>query len=1313
MEPDQTPDFRRLSRDISRLMIVDRRPLGRRLAQLRRLVGAGEPFAEVWADLRGRMARSRETVEKRRASLPAPRYPLPLPVVARKEEIGAMIRRHQVVVLCGETGSGKTTQLPKICLEQGRGVAGLLGVTQPRRIAARSIASYISRDLDSELGRAVAYKMRFADLVQAETHIKIMTDGILLAETRSDRLLEQYDTLIIDEAHERSLNIDFLLGYLKNMLPRRPDLKLIISSATLDTEKFSRHFNDAPVVEVSGRAHPVEVRYRPLVSDDPATADDDPDGVAEQALEEGILAAVEELFRLEGGGDALVFLPGEREIRETATLFAKAAWPGVSILPLFARLSSTDQDRVFQPGPKRRVVLATNVAETAITVPGIRFVVDSGLARVSRHSGRTQVRRLPVEKIPRAAADQRKGRCGRLGPGICVRLYSEADFEARPRYGDPEIRRTSLASVILQMKSLNLGDVAAFPFIDPPADHAIRDGVRLLEELGALDSRGGLTEVGRQLAHLPLEPRLARMILAAREWLCLKEILIIASALSIPDPRERPEAFRGKADTVHRQHLDPESDFVGLLNLWRFIERGRLEAASKNGFRRFLKSSYLSFVRVREWRDIHHQLLRLVKELGLVPNTLAPEYAQIHKAVLAGMLGNVGFKAERHEYLGARQSLFFINPGSALFRKSPTWLVAGELVETTRLFARTCARVEPEWVEEVAGPLCRKNHFEAHWEKKAGQVMAWERVTLFGLTLIPRRKVPFGPIDPEAARTIFIQSALVAGEMHSDADFFTHNQALLAELRQLEHKSRRRDLLVDEAEIFAFYDRLVPPRTHSVRHFHNWYRGARKENPRLLHLSRSDLLRGGPGGISGEQFPGHLLVDGREYGLEYLFNPGAGADGISVRIPLPDLNRVSPYPFEWLVPGLLEEKIGALLKALPKSHRRLLVPLPGSVAACMEALAAEGEAVRQQPVCSVLGRILHQRLGVTVPVSAWNMAALPDHLRMLFLVTDVQSGAVLARDRDLKGITAQLGREAQVSFQQIPKGDFERKGLTRWDFDPLPEQVSLSSGGQTLFGCPALRDDGDSVALKLVDDPEEARRMHRRGVARLFALALPQQMKQLKNSLAIGREMALSHAPLGNRESLLREILTLALLRVFLPEGEREVRDAATFQARLQSGRGRLVATATGVRDLVAAILAEYQPILATLKGSGSPALKGVAGEIREQLDALVHPGFLLETPEAWLKHFPRYLKAIRLRLERRQQAPMKDDARAAEIAPLLAAYRGLAARNAAERLHDPELVRYRWLLEEYRVSLFAQELRTIEPVSAKRLEKQWAKILK
>ncbi len=1320
-ESDPDVELKRLAREIPQGMIRDRRSLGRRLRDLRRRFQAGRLPIDDLSALSNRVRRSREIVERRRAALPAPRYSLDLPVVGRKAEIQAAIREHQVVVLCGETGSGKTTQLPKICLELGRGVAGMLGVTQPRRIAARSIATFIARDLDSEPGRAVGFKMRFTDKVRPETHIKIMTDGILLAETRSDRLLNQYDTLIIDEAHERSLNIDFLLGYLKNILPKRPDLKLIISSATLDTEKFSNHFDNAPVVEVSGRSHPVEVLYRPLEPDNIArlTEEEEGDGEGVKELEEGILEAVEELFTLEEAGDVLVFLPGEREIREAAALFARMDWKHVEILPLFARLSAAEQDRVFKPGGKRRVILSTNVAETAITVPGVRYVVDSGLARVSRHSGRTQVRRLPVEKIPRAAADQRKGRCGRLGPGVCIRLYSEADYEARPRFGDPEIRRTSLASVILQMKSLKLGEVADFPFVDPPAPHAIRDGLRLLEELGAITSRGELTDIGRQLARLPLEPRLARMILAARERLSLREVLIIVSALTIPDPRERPEAFRGKADTVHRQHVDRQSDFVALLNLWSHIERGRAEAPSKNAFRRFLKQSFLSWVRTREWRDIHDQLhTLLVGEMGFKPNQSAADYPQIHKALLAGLLGNVGFKSERHEYLGARQSTFFINPGSGLFKKSPTWVLAGELVETSKLYARTCARVEPEWVEEVAGGLCRKSHFEAHWEKKAGQVMAYERVTLFGLPLITRRKVPYGPIDPVTAREIFIQSALVEGSIRSHAEFFAHNQRLIAELRQLENKSRRRDLLVDEREIFDFYDRRVSQRTHTSRHFHNWYQQARKKDPHVLHLTREILLRDQGATISGDRFPGHLLVGGREYSLEYLFNPGAGTDGISVRIPLPDLNRVSPHPFEWLVPGLLAEKITALLKSLPKSHRRLLVPLPGSVNACLEAIAEMeerqgGETVREKPLCTVLGHILHQRLGVAIPVSLWNLEGLSDHLKINFLIIDPGSGNTLAQGRDLREITGRLGAEARDSFQKIPKNHYERKGLTRWDFDALPERVVLTSGDQTVFGHPALRDDGASVTLKLVDDPDEAQRLHRQGVLRLFALALPQQIKHLKNNLSVTREMVYFHTTLGNREVLIKEIINLALARVFLPEGAGDVRDAETFQTRLQAGRGRLVRMAESVRGLVADILAEYHPILLSLKKNRSHTGEKTMQGIRAHLDALVHPGFLSAVPEQWLKQYPRYLKALRLRLQRRQQAPLKDAGRAAEITPLWQACRQLLERNRTERFYDPELERYRWLLEEYRVSLFAQELRTVEPVSAKRLQKQWEKVLK
>ncbi|MBF0383296.1 MAG: ATP-dependent RNA helicase HrpA, partial [Magnetococcales bacterium] len=1159
-------------------------------------------------------------------------------------------------------------------------------------------------------GRAVGYKMRFADQISDDTYVKVMTDGILLAEIQGDRYLNRYDTLIIDEAHERSLNIDFLLGYIKRILPSRHDLKLIISSATLDTEKFSKHFNNAPIIEISGRTYPVEVRYRSLEIKATGNDPQEMDSISrEKELEEGVGDAVTELFSVKDPGDILVFLPGEREIRETAEYLRKQNFAGTDILPLYARLSAVDQDKIFNPGNVRRIVLATNVAETSITVPGIRYVIDSGLARISRQGGRGQVRRLPIEKISQSSANQRKGRCGRLSDGICIRLYTEEDFLDRPIFTDPEILRTSLDSAILQMKAQNLGEVEDFPFVDPPPPNAIRDGLRELEELGAITTSGKLTNTGQQLARLPLDPRIARMILAAKKEGALVEVLILAAALSIPDPRETPREKQEKAKQQHQKHKDKSSDFIGFINLWNFIEEGRKSTPSKNRFRKFLKENFLSYSRTREWWEIHRQLTRHVDEMGLILNQQEATYIQIHKAVLAGLLGQIGFKAEGHEFAGTRQMKFFINPGSALFKKPPTWIMAAELVETTRLFAQTCAKLEPEWIEEVAGPLSRHHYFEAHWEKKAGRVMAFEKVSLFGLTLITKRKVHYGPVDPVESRKLFIQSALVEGHFQTNAPFFSHNQALIAEIRDLEHKSRRRDLLVDDQTLFNFYDDIVPEKCYTSANFHHWQQKASKKDKHLLYFNKETLMRHQGEMITGERFPGHILINGREYSLEYHFSPGDGEDGLSVLIPLPYLNQVSPHPFEWLVPGLLADKLTALLKSLPKTYRRELVPLPQTVELCLSAGFHPS-----QPLCSTIGLILKQKKGVIVPSQAWRYDDLPNHLRMNFKIVDESGQKLLAQGRNLIDLQQKMGIAAKDQFKSLPKGDFEKKNIVRWDFGILPEQVDLTTNNRSVNGFPALQDNGNSVSITLVDDPIVARQVMRKGLVRLYALQLPGQVKQLKSSQKNDQKMALAFSALGKKEQLIANIIDLAIDRVFLAKDADKIRNPDIFKETLQANRGRLMLQAEDIAKLTSRILAEYHAVRITLKTANrSPSLKGIVPEIKNQLDNLIYTDFLMQTPYPWLRHLPRFLKAVNLRLERRQQDPNKDKQKAQELAPLQTKLQETLKKQEKEKSQNPELTTYFWMLEEFRVSLFAQELRTSMPISQKRLQKQWDKVLR
>ncbi len=1016
---------------IEQAMLADRRRLLHRLRRRPR----GQALARLEADIAASVARR----EQRAAQRPRPCFSADLPVIASRERIAEAIEQHQVVIVCGETGSGKTTQLPQICLELGRGVAGLIGHTQPRRLAARSVAARIAEELNTPLGEAVGYKVRFSDRSGVDGYIKLMTDGILLAETQGDRLLEHYDTLIIDEAHERSLNIDFLLGYLKQLLPRRPDLKLIVTSATIDPERFSRHFGDAPIIEVSGRSYPVEIRYRPLA----AESEDERD----RGELEAIIEAVDELAR-EGPGDMLVFLAGERQIRETAEALRKHHPPATEILPLYARLSAADQARVFRPHRGRRIVLATNVAETSLTVPGIRYVIDPGRARISRYSYRTKVQRLPIEPISQASANQRSGRCGRVSAGICIRLYSEDDYLARPRFTEPEIQRTSLASVILQMEALGLGRIDAFPFIDPPDPRYIRDGYKLLHELGAVDQRQRITPLGRRLARLPIDPRLGRMILAAGEEQCLSEVLVICAALSIQDPRERPFDKQQAADEQHRRFAAEGSDFLAYLRLWEYY-RQQERHLSQNKLRKLCQREFLSYVRLREWRDIWSQLKTIAAELGLRANAQPAAGDAVHRALLSGLLANVGLKHENREYLGARNSRFHLFPGSSLGKQPPRWLMAAEIVETSKVYARTAARIEPQWIERVGAHLLKRSYHHPHWEKRAGRVLAFERVTLYGLVVVAKRKVDYGPLDPQEARRIFICEALVAGELQTEAAFFRHNQALLEEIGQLEAKARRQDILVDEAVLEQFFDQRLPADIHSARQLEAWLKRD-PEHDRRLRLERGELMRHDATAVSGQRFPDQLVVGGVVLPLHYQLDPGREDDGVTATIPLPALAQLRPEPFEWLVPGLLEEKVTWLIKALPKRLRKHCVPAPHYARACIEAMTpGEGG------LLASLSRQLRRIAGVDVSEDDWRLETMPAHLRMNFAVVDDQ-GRELARGRDLEQLQQRLREQAGQSFASLEHHPLERRGLTRWDFGELPESVTVSSGGLKLVGYPAL-----------------------------------------------------------------------------------------------------------------------------------------------------------------------------------------------------------------------------------------------------------------
>ncbi|MDP2878572.1 MAG: ATP-dependent RNA helicase HrpA [Sulfuricella sp.] len=1336
-------------------MIADRHAFRRQLDKLCALAAANKPVDGPLRQLESAMARSSERLRQRLERLPLPTYPEELPVSGKRADIAAAIAAHQVVIVCGETGSGKTTQLPKICLELKRGAAGLIGHTQPRRIAARTVASRISQELKSPLGQVVGYKVRFSDHTGPDSYIKLMTDGILLAETQNDRFLSAYDTIIIDEAHERSLNIDFLLGYLKQILPKRPDLKVIVTSATIDAERFSNHFDGAPVIEVSGRLYPVEMRYRPLHSRKPLNKAPSPlmgegwgegensnsypspqpsptrgEGADEADLEEAILDAVDEVSRT-GSGDILIFLPGEREIRDCAEALRKHHPPGAEILPLFARLSAAEQERVFKPGGARRIVLATNVAETSLTVPGIRYVIDPGYARLLRYSYRSKVERLQVEKISQASANQRAGRCGRVMSGVCVRLYAEEDFNTRPAFTDPEIRRSNLAAVILRMKALGLAEIEDFPFLEPPDSRAIADGFKLLEELGAVDAQRALTETGRQLAKFPIDPRIGRMILAAKAENCLTEVLIIASALSVQDPRDRPMDRQQAADDKHRQFNDDNSDFIGYLKLWAFYDEALKHKKSNRKLVDLCREHYLSATRLREWREIHGQLHAQVVEIGLRPNQTPASYEEIHRALLAGLLGNLGVKTETQEYAGAREIKFHLFPGSVIYKKAPKWVMAAELTETTKLYARCAAKIEPEWVEKVAADLLRRHYFDPHWEKATAQVAAFERVSLYGLTLVPRRRVHYGAINPTESHDIFIKGALVAGEFNTRAPFFEHNRKLVAEVEELEHKSRRQDVLVDEERIYAFYDARIPEGIHNGADFDKWRREAEAKDKRLLFMSRDDLMRHGADAVTIELFPETLTVGETACRLAYRFEPSHPLDGVTLTVPLHLLNQMDSKRFDWLVPGMIREKLTVLVKSLPKRLRSACVPVPDFVTAALEIFtpspqpspsrgegavaptspAGEGGFAPSPPagegwgegVNQSLSAFIRKKTGQEVPPDTWKQADLPIHLRMNFKVVD-EAGAEMASGRDLAALKEKLGQAARLTFAKTPELDIEKEGLTNWDFGDLPEKIAFTRSGQQLTGYPALEDDGDSVSIRLFDTPATAEAAMRAGVRRLLRLALNPQMKQLEKGLPGFTQTALLLRAVANPDGLKEDLLTAITDRAFIGDDELP-RTTKAFAAQKDRARTRLAAVSDAACRILATIAGDYQAIQAMLaaKPPGN-----VAADIREQLANLVYKGFLTATPWEQLQHLPRYLKATVRRLEKLSGAVERDAKWTAAIRELWQDYQKRLEKHRKEGISDPELDKFRWMIEELRVSMFAQELKTPYPVSVKRLQKAW-----
>ena len=1380
-------ELQSLRRALDQVMARD---FGRLLARWRRLADArAQPAAEQMRALRADVAASAARRATRAQRVPEVRIDESLPISAKTDEIVRLIRDHQVIVLAGETGSGKTTQLPKLCLAAGRGVAGLIGCTQPRRIAARAVARRVASELGTQVGDLVGFQVRFADQVSDASLIKFMTDGILLAETQSDPWLNAYDTIILDEAHERSLNIDFLLGYLKRLLAKRRDLKLIVTSATIDTARFAEHFADAPVIEVEGRAFPVEVRWRPM-NQDAASGRDNllspeargkvphqdtqtislpsqsggrcPEGGRgqapqargrkganpapwsnrrEQTTAEQIVATTDEITAEDPRGDVLVFLPGEREIRDAHLALSRRKYRETEVLALYARLSSAEQDRVFKPGPQRRIVLATNVAETSLTVPRIRYVVDTGTARVKRYGQRNQLERLHIEPISQAAADQRKGRCGRVGPGICFRLYGEDDYLQRPRYTEPEILRASLAGVILRMLALKLGDVADFPFVEAPSERAIADGYRRLSEIGAIDEDRRLTDMGRTLAKLPIDVALGRMLIEAEKRGALRELLVLAAFLSIQDPRERPADARQAADQAHAAFADPKSDFVGVLKLWSAYTDAH-EELTQSKLRDWCQAHFLSFLRMREWRELHRQLLLVIAELGwsqeqasarpsttnqrdgslpfkgragegiVLASTSPPRkrehhphpnpplegegftaetYEAVHRCLLSGWPTQVGLKNERGQYRGTRERTFAIFPGSSLAKSPPQWVLAGQILDLQRVYGMSCARIEPEWVEQQASHLVKRTWRDVHWSRKRGAVIAYEQVTLFGLTLVEKRSVQFGKQDPALAHEVFVREALARGEIDARADFVRANARVLAQAHEFEAKRRRAGLVRGEDELAAFFAGKLPADTHTAAALDAWYRTAPPAAQAALHWSLADLLAESPG-VGARDFPAHLDVAGHPLRLSYRFVPGDAADGVTLHIPLALVNAVSAARCEWLVPGLVAEKVAELIRALPKSLRRNFVPAPDFARAF-----AEAESARDEKLAVALAAYLARVTGVAIAASDFEGAALPAHLSMNFRISDEQ-GRTLAESRDLVAMQSEWTGAARVAFSHRADVELTREDVDAFDFEEIPDRI-VSSGGLTAF--PALVDLGETVALRVFERRDEALAAHRRGVERLLRQALADKIKHARRQLPLDNALMLKWAPLGSAESL-RADLVEAALRERLAAQDLDVRARGDFERVREDIARSLFAAAMQRLDIVEQVIANY----AELKPLLEPPLLGFAranyDDLEDQLGELLFPGFVREVETARLAHFPRYLRAMRLRAERLRQDPARDQARMLAVQLYWRDYLKLRAGQG----DNPALAELRWLIEELRVSTFAQELRTAEPVSPKRLAK-------
>jgi ATP-dependent RNA helicase HrpA len=1298
-------DFGRVEAEIAEAMLADQYRLRRSLRTARDRQKRGKPFDREFNRLVGQLSRSVERRQKRAAAVPMIQFGDDLPVLLRRDEIAKTIRDHQVVVVSGETGSGKSTQLPKICLDLGRGVAGLIGHTQPRRIAARSIATRVAEEIGSPLGKDVGYKVRFADETSPNTFIKLMTDGILLAETQGDRFLNQYDTIILDEAHERSLNVDFLIGYLKRLLNKRRDLKVIITSATIDSLRFSRHFRTsagpAPVIEVSGRNYPVELRYRPLVGED--DDDTDPD------LERSVLDAVDELGSETSTGDVLVFMPTERHIHDMAKALrgrlVSGRWAGrrAEVLPLYARLPTKDQQRVFNPGGARRIIIATNVAESSLTVPGIRYVIDAGTARISRYSPRSKTQRLPIEAISQASADQRAGRCGRIGPGVCIRLYDEADYDARDRFTAPEILRSNLASVILQTKALKLGDIEKFPFLEPPKPNALRDGRATLTELGALDDRGELTELGQKLSRMPVDPRIGRMILAAGEEGCLSEMLIVAAVLEIRDPRDRPIDKQQAADEAHAKFAEGESDFLAYLKIWDFYHELK-EKLSRNRLARACRQNFLSYNRMREWLDVHRQLMQLAQDAGLKRNKRKDDYDAVHRAILTGILANLGNRAgAAYEYNVAGGNKAHLWPGSVLFDKKPSWVVGAESVETNKRYLRTCARIDPRWIEPLAMHLVKRSHSEPHWQRKTASVAAYEKVSLFGLTIVAKRRVAYGPVNAEHARELFIQHGLVEGDMECSLKSFRRNRGLLIRMEQLQAKLRRHDLLLGEWAQYEFYDARIPEYVYDLPSLKKWLKEAERNKPGVLDMTEADIVREEPTDDT-QHYPDAMEFGEAAFPLEYRFEPGSDRDGITLRLSTDAVGAVEQPHLDWLVPGLVEAKILALIKSLPKPIRRRLVPAPDTARLVMQEIEF-GHGRFLETIADKLSRIAGQRI---LP-GDFQQDKVPEELRMNVRI-ETDEGEILAEGRDLNAVRQEIGSVVAEGFAQADSSEWERDGLTTWDLEYLPETVELKQAGIAINAYPALLDRGESVSIRLCETAQAAAEQTRHGLRRLCLIATRRDLKsqvQWLPNLNQAQVYAAAIPEFSLKDQLAELIAELAFI-----SDQRLPRDKPGFERFLEEGRRRIAPAVQQMASLIGPLFAEHHKARLAVEKMKADRWSFATLDATQQLDRLIGPRFLSDTPYPWLKHFPRYFKAITMRFEKlRSGSESRDRAATEEIAAHNDLYLNRRQQNEESGVFDPELETFRWMLEEYRVSRFAQEQGTSIAVSAKRLQKQWEKI--